>query len=617
MRGARRPVAVAVASLVAAGCVRARPVRPAPVDCAATDGYDAIVIGAGLAGLATARELEHAGRRVVILEASDHVGGRAFTYTAGTGAGALAIDLGGAWVHGVDTNPLTGLVDALGLHRVRTLPDAQLVRGERRASDDELARWAEAEEAYAEALVAAAAQVRAGERPAAFCDAALVRGEPHARAPFCSALADRASADRSSADRSSADRSSADRATAASAAPIADDACTAALALYCAAAVRPALAGDAATCAAAWTAHRDAAARERAGDPGAAPWLADAAWHQLGAVACDFAVGPARDRAAAYLAPGPFRRLIEQSSGPLESAAELRDTSAVDLGEFAAGEDDLVAEGMGTFVRRYGAAAPVCLASPVVRVSHDAGGVAVETAGGRLYRGRTAVVTVSTGVLAHRDAAGQPTFAFAPPLPAAKREAIARLPMGAMQKVILRFTRDVFTDTPPDSWLLHEDDATGAVIAFVVKPFGRAAAIAFFGGDRARAFEAGCAGVGFDPRDPIARPCDQPAVDAATAALARSYGDAALAALAGPPLVTRWTLYPWTRGAYSAATPGAVPLRAVLAEPVAGGNDPRAPHRLYFAGEATGPAIYSGSFPAAYQSGLTAARAILADHPAR
>jgi pseudooxynicotine oxidase len=59
------------------------------------DEQDVIVIGAGLAGLTAARELGHAGRRVLLLEARDRLGGRAYT----SHLGESEVELGGAFVH--------------------------------------------------------------------------------------------------------------------------------------------------------------------------------------------------------------------------------------------------------------------------------------------------------------------------------------------------------------------------------------------------------------------------------------------------------------------------------------------------------------------------------------
>lgn len=55
---------------------------------------DVIIVGAGYAGLGAARKVEAAGKSVLVLEANDRVGGRAYAQRVGEGK----LDLGGQWV---------------------------------------------------------------------------------------------------------------------------------------------------------------------------------------------------------------------------------------------------------------------------------------------------------------------------------------------------------------------------------------------------------------------------------------------------------------------------------------------------------------------------------------
>jgi monoamine oxidase len=72
---------------------------------------DVIIVGAGFAGMTAARQLIRAGKKVVVLEARDRVGGRV---KAGTVAG-LKVDVGGMWVGPTQTKMLA-LIKEFGLN---------------------------------------------------------------------------------------------------------------------------------------------------------------------------------------------------------------------------------------------------------------------------------------------------------------------------------------------------------------------------------------------------------------------------------------------------------------------------------------------------------------------
>ncbi|HEY8564719.1 MAG TPA: NAD(P)/FAD-dependent oxidoreductase [Beijerinckiaceae bacterium] len=76
-----------------------------------TGDVDVVVVGAGAAGLAAAKALIAAGRRVVVLEARHRLGGRAYTETS---LGA-PWDAGAQFIHWGERNPWLGIAKELGV----------------------------------------------------------------------------------------------------------------------------------------------------------------------------------------------------------------------------------------------------------------------------------------------------------------------------------------------------------------------------------------------------------------------------------------------------------------------------------------------------------------------
>ncbi len=124
----------ALAAQPAYGQRRTQPSRQAPQPPQPTE-VDAIIVGAGAAGISAARRLSAAGRSFTVIEASGRVGGRCVTETGSFG---VPFDRGAHWIHNPDSNPLTRLASRTGLE-VYPSPPGQKVRiGRRYARESEL-----------------------------------------------------------------------------------------------------------------------------------------------------------------------------------------------------------------------------------------------------------------------------------------------------------------------------------------------------------------------------------------------------------------------------------------------------------------------------------------------
>jgi len=125
---------------------------------------DVVVIGAGAAGIAAARRIQSAGRKVIVLEASDRIGGRCATDST---TFDVPLDLGARWLHTPESNALVKLARATGVDVAPSAPSQKLRIGRRNA------RAAETEDLLATFVRASRAIDDAARRGDIACAAAL------------------------------------------------------------------------------------------------------------------------------------------------------------------------------------------------------------------------------------------------------------------------------------------------------------------------------------------------------------------------------------------------------------------------------------------------------------
>jgi monoamine oxidase len=135
MKRLSRRLFLASAAGAAASSALAAPRPTTPVEIPRSGWVDAVIVGAGAAGIAAARRLAAFGKRFVLLEAAEEVGGRCITDTKTFG---VPYDRGAHWMYAADVNPLVKLGVQAGLN-VYTVPPGQRIRiGRRYAREGEM-----------------------------------------------------------------------------------------------------------------------------------------------------------------------------------------------------------------------------------------------------------------------------------------------------------------------------------------------------------------------------------------------------------------------------------------------------------------------------------------------
>ncbi len=107
---------------------------------------DVVIVGAGAAGIAAAQSLHNKGLSTIILEASDHVGGRVYTDRTTFG---FPYDVGAHWLHNGKLNPYQAIPKKLGFELYPARSEFLIFKEGRAATDSETIEfWSTYEKVY-------------------------------------------------------------------------------------------------------------------------------------------------------------------------------------------------------------------------------------------------------------------------------------------------------------------------------------------------------------------------------------------------------------------------------------------------------------------------------------
>ena len=249
--------------------------------------------------------------------------------------------------------------------------------------------------------------------------------------------------------------------------------------------------------------------------------------------------------------------------------------SALDQYHFVErGGDLLIPRGYGALLAHYARDIEVRLRTPATRIRWGGRGVTVDTPAGSIAA-RLAIVALPSSVIASG------AVIFSPHLPLEVLQAHHDLPLGLMNRVALRFKRNVFPSERMEFLRQRRDDGRG--MSYLTRLWDSNVCVAMSAGRLAHELEA--AG-------------EIAAIEHALAELTRMLGGE-LRRHFDRGAATAWASDPYSRGSYSHCLPGRFGARGLLTRPVGG--------RLVFAGEHTEQSAY-GTLHGARLSGLRAAR---------